>query len=1167
MADEIQALIDSLRRGQYEDPAEKIGLLSAALQEQKADIALLLNLLRAPQIPLRLAAMDACRERTEPELVAALVSLADNSESRVRLRLAEILKHHSGDGATDALHTLLKDSDEDVREAAIKSTAGRSEFRAAQQSALASDTDWSVRLAAANALDSLKDPQVVKPLFQALLHDSDEDVRRRCGEIIERRFGETQADTERQLPSEIAELSKAEKALKKLGSHRFPKLIAWIAARTTVSVNPEVLEEFGTDLTALAANGTLPRAHFAEESCDTVLKLIQREPWRSIALLGPTGVGKTALVNELTYQLAKPENGAWRVLRVSPADFMSGTKYLGEWETKVNNLVEAIKKPRRVILYVPNLSDLSAAGTWSKSDSSVATALAPYLEEGAVLLLGESAPQEFERGLGANPSLARLFDKVLVAESSVECARAILTAVRNEEKSAVSDDVLDQLMEVSSQFLSHISRPGNAVELLKTAIKHEKESGKACTFRDILNLLSKSTGVPADLLDDAIPLDGAALREFFEKKIIGQPEAVDAVVDLVTLIKAGVTDPNKPFGVFLFVGPTGVGKTELARALAEFIFGDPARLKRFDMSEFASTDGFTRLIGGNRENGLLTDAVRQHPFSVVLLDEIEKAHTNVFDLCLQLFDAGRLTDGRGRTVDFRRTIVILTSNIGATAGSPPLGFVTPADSKPAEVDKDRTFRELSRFFRPEFLNRLDRIISFRSLSLQVAEQIARREVDLVLQRSGIRRRQLVVDIDPVVFSLLVREGYSPHFGARPLKRTVEQLLLLPLARAISTGSLRERTILRLTEKNGRVEAIVATAPAAKPAKSPQPAQPLAPLRAQFDELQARYAEINRSMQPLVDRKSELITQTQQPNFFRQAEVRSATLGEIHNLDQFLHLHQGVGKALAGIEDRFHRNTITKSDESSVREKLDRLAAEIAHLNFVSQSKDSRDLGDALVTLSLLDRAGATQDAVQRLAAMYQALAKRRGMTAEVLGEFFDEKRDRVYLLVSGLGAYALLKNEFGLHQVDRRFKDRTPRSGREVMREDRELIRVEVHPAGSETPKQLRQRVKTKITPLKPIRKRLLKSELALSVFDGDSVRSVEFWTTGPKNDALERALAILHAQATAGGNLPSQDSIVRHYDVGISPKVKDTRTGRTTTRLDQVMNGELGIFLEPEAN
>jgi len=1156
-------LIDSLRRGQYENPSEKIGLLSAALQEQEADLALLLSLLRAPQIPLCLAAMDACRERKESELLSELVGLVENPEVRIRLKLAEILSPHTDDAVVQALNVLLKDADEDVRLAAVKSTAGRPEFRIAHETALAKDTDWDVRLAAVSALDAQKNLEIVRPLFDALVQDTDDDVQRRCAEIIERRLNQSQAVTEKQLPAEITRLAKAEKNLKSLGSHLFPKFISWINVRTTVSVDPEVLARFGTDLTLLARNGTLPHAHFAGEACETVLNLLQREPRRSIALLGSAGVGKSAVVHELVYQLAKPENGNWRVLRVSPTDFMSGTKYLGEWQTKVHDLIQAIQRPRRVLLYVPNLSDLSSSGTWSGSDSSVATALAPYLEDGSIVLLGESAPEEFERGIGKIPSLARLFDKVQLLETSVERTRNILTAVRNEEKSRLADETLDQLLEVSNQFLNHVKRPGNAVELLRAVIKIEKESGRPLNFRNVLDCLSRSIGIPADLLDDSIPLKSVEIREFFEKKIIGQPEAVDSVVDLATLIKAGVTDPDKPFGVFLFIGPTGVGKTELARSLAEYIFGDTGRLKRFDMSEFASPDGFARLIGSNRENGLLTDTVRQHPFSVVLLDEIEKAHVNVFDLCLQIFDAGRLTDGRGRTVDFRRTIIILTSNIGATAISTPLGFGALAPTQMVEVDKDRTFRELSRVFRPEFLNRLDRIIHFRPLSLQVAEQIARREVDAVLQRSGIRRRQLVVDVDPAVMSLLVREGYSPHFGARPLKRTVERLLLLPLARAISSGSLRGRTVLRLAERNGRVEALMTNQPRAKsvPAKTGDAVS--RGLKERLQKLQESYAALAHSIAPLTDRKSELIVQTQQPNFFRNSDLRNDTFGEIHNLDQFLNLHQGFAKALAGLQRRLDGGPVSKTDEALMRDKLDELTGEFAHLAFVARCKDSRDLGDALMVISLIDRTGPAQDAVRKFTGMYQALAGHRRMVAEVLGEFYNDKQDRVYLLVTGLGAYALLRNEPGLHQIDRRHKERTPRAGREVMREDRELLRIEVHPAADKPAKLFQQQVKSKVTVLKPVRKRLLKADLALTLFHEASVRSIEFWASGPKEEALDRGLLILHSQIAAGTVNAGHDAIIRQYDVGMSPKVKDVRSGLATTRVDQFFKGEFGLLLE----
>jgi ATP-dependent Clp protease ATP-binding subunit ClpC len=1162
MTDDIQSLIESLRRGQYEDPVEKISLLSAALQEKNADVALLLSLIRAPQVPLRLAAMDACRERKETELWSELLRLVDSPEQRIRQKLAEILGSRTDAAAEEVLRTLLNDADENVRQAALKSTGDRPEFRAAHEAALAKDSDWNVRHAAANALDQQKTVEVVKALFESMQREDVEWIKRRCAEVIEKHFQESTAAAAEQLPRSISELARAAKSLKELGGQRYPAFLGWITTQTTLHADPEALARFGTDLTALAEAGKLPRAHFVDEACDAILKLIQREPWRSIALLGPAGAGKSAVVNELVYQLARPEHGGWRVLRVSPTDFMSGTKYLGEWETKVHDLIDALRKPRRVLIYVPNLSDLSAVGTWSKSESSVATALAPYLEDGSILLLGESGPEEFERGIGKAPSLARLFDKVLLTEASVERTRDVLAAVRGEEKSHLPDEVLDQLLEVSDQFLGHICRPGNAVALLRAVIKSEKESGRILNFRDVLDALSKSTGVPADLLDDSIPLKPAELQDFFEKRIIGQPEAVEAVVDLVTMIKAGLTDPNKPFGVFLFVGPTGVGKTELARALAEFIFGDTDRLKRFDMSEFASPDGFTRLIGSQNDNGLLTDAVRQHPFSVVLLDEIEKAHLNVFDLCLQMFDAGRLTDGRGRTADFRRTIIILTSNIGATAGStPPLGFGTPA-APSVDAEKDRTFRELSRFFRPEFLNRLDRIITFRPLSLQVAERIARREIDLVLQRSGIKRRQLVVDLDPAVVSLLVREGYSAHFGARPLKRTVERMLLLPLARAIASGSLRGRTVLRLTERNGRIEAVIAASAPAKSRPADSPESPAPYLTERFDELNRMYERLTGSIQPLADRKSELILKTRQPEFFRQADARSTVLGEIHNLDDFLSLHAGMGKVLTGLRERLARGPVSKTEEPAVRDKLEQLAGELAYLGFVARCRDSRDLGDALVVLSLVDRTGSRQGSAQKLAGLYQALAGRRRMTAEVLGEFYDDKRDQVYLMVEGLGAYALLKSDAGLHQFERRYKERAARSGRELIQEDRELLRVEVYPPVAKIPKAFPPQVKSKVAALKPARKRLLKAEFSLSLFHEPSVRSVELWVPGPKEAALECGLKILHAQTSAGERgLP--DGMVRQYSVGLSPKIKDPRTGRTTTRIERVFKGELGLLLD----
>ena len=1165
MNEEIRTLIDSLRRGQYDDPAEKIGLLSAALREHGAELAVLVSLLRAPQIPLRLAAIDACRGRSEAELAEDFKKLVDDQEERVREKLATVLESLRTKPATDALRALAQDSAEDVRLAAVKSTSGRPEFAELQQTIADSDPDWRVRLAAVNSLGEQKNPASIAALLKGLAHDSDDDITRRCAELIEKRLVTTRAAAEKFLPADIAQLTKAERALKSLGGQRFPQLIAWITAQTTLTVDPQALAKFGTDLTALAQQGILPRAHCIAEACETVLKLLKREQWRSIALLGAAGTGKSALVNELTYELAKPENGGWRVLRISPTDFMADTRYLGEWETKVRHLVEALKKPRRVLIYVPSLSDLSAVGTWGKSDSSVATALAPYMEEGSVLLLGESTPEEFERGLGRIPTLQRLFDRVLVSESTPDQTLAVLSTVRDEEQLAMSDGVLAQLLETATQFLSHISRPGNAVALLRAVMQNIKESGRPATFRDVLDSLSKSTGLPADLLDDSLPLNQGEVRAFFERRIIGQPEAVDAVVDLVTLIKAGLTDSHKPFGVMLFIGPTGVGKTELARALAEYIFGDAGRLKRFDMSEFASPEAFLRLIGNQNDSGLLTDAVRQQPFSVVLLDEIEKSHLNVFDLCLQIFDAGRLTDGRGRTIDFRRAIVILTSNIGATTPSQALGFQAGSGTSMPDVDKERTFRELARVFRPEFLNRLDRIVHFRPLSLEVAEQIARREIDLVLQRLGIRRRDLAVEVDPSIVSLLVREGYSPHFGARPLKRTVERLLLLPLARKISSGALRGRTILHLTQNAGRIEVAITGFPAQKPPKVAEEQPVEQSLEEESAALLRHFAELEPRVRPLADRKSELLLRTQEPGFYQDLARRSATFDEAHKLDQFLALRDGLGKAIQGLHDRLQRRAPTRIEEPALRERLDQLRAELEQLRFIAGSKDARDLGDVLLCLSLVEQVGAKVGAVEKLAGMYQALAQRRRMAPEVLGEFFDGKQDRAWLLISGLGAYALLKHESGLHQLDYRTREKKQRTGREAIREDRETARVEVLAIGAEPEKSFRLAVKSRFSSLKPAQNRLMeKADMSVSLFHEASLRSIEIWTSGPRPQALERSLLILHT--CLAGSISAEQShtgqVIRHYDLGISPRVKDTRSGRTTTRVDRVFKGHLDALL-----
>jgi hypothetical protein len=266
--------------------------------------------------------------------------------------------------------------------------------------------------------------------------------------------------------------------------------------------------------------------------------------------------------------------------------------------------------------------------------------------------------------------------------------------------------------------------------------------------------------------------------------------------------------------------------------------------------------------------------------------------------------------------------------------------------------------------------------------------------------------------------------------------------------------------------------------------------------------------------------------------------------------------------LRAVEESLHHAPASKTDAAWRRETLERLNNEVDFLAFVARCRDARDMGDALISISLVDRTGQRQDAIPGLVGMYQALAARRRMTAEVIGEFYTDSQDRVHLFVGGLGAYGLLKHESGLHQIDRRYKERTARSGRETIREDRELLRVEAASAPNEPSKQFQQVLKTKVAPLRPPKERLMKADTALTIFHEPSLRSVEFWTAGPKEQALARGLLVVKAQVEFGMDGTNGTALVRRYDLGINARIRDMRTGRTTTRVSQAFKGDMETLI-----
>ncbi len=574
------------------------------------------------------------------------------------------------------------------------------------------------------------------------------------------------------------------------------------------------------------------------------------------------------------------------------------------------------------------------------------------------------------------------------------------------------------------------------------------------------------------------------------------------------------------------------------------------------MSEYASYEAYERLIGSPARNepGLLTATVRERPFAVILLDEIEKAHPNIYNLCLQIFDAGRLTDAQGRTVDFRRTIIIMTSNVGsAMPTSAPIGL---GRGVPAPPSRDTILRELGRWFRPEFLNRLDRIVTFRPLASETAERIAQREVARVLERAGITRRHLAIDVDPGVLPLLLREGYSQAFGARPLKRTVERLVLLPVARVIAEGQAPAGSLLRLVARHERVD-IEIEPPEAEAA--PPPAARPSPVAERAARLREQVQELVGAAAPLAARKSELLARSAVPGFYEDTAGSRQVLDEIYRLDGILAGLDDLEAKVRAEAERATRHRPSERDVARSNLHLDGYEGQAAHYAFLVRCRDSQALGDTLVTLRLSTKQGRGLEGVPLLARMYLNLAARRGLEATVLDDRCggDPAEDTITLLLSGPGAYALLANEAGLHQVSR------GRKPDEAGRPERDLVRVEVLPVPGREPSFAADELEVEVRPLAGVKGRLLAHvHHDVRIFHVATMTSVRGWCEGPKAEAVARMKTLLCARLQAARTAAAQPPTVRRYRLGPTTLVRDVRSGRSTGRLDQVLEGHLDTFL-----
>jgi len=642
-----------------------------------------------------------------------------------------------------------------------------------------------------------------------------------------------------------------------------------------------MVDQLAVNLTDLAEEGKLDPVIGRKMEIERVVQILARRTKNNPALIGEPGVGKTAIVEGLTQRIADGEVPApllgKRVLQLDLGSVVAGTMYRGQFEERLKRVISELKESD-AILFIDEVHMLVGAGS-AGSAMDAANILKPALSRGELQVVGATTLDEYRKHIESDAALERRFQPITVNEPSqeetIEILQGIRPAYEEHHQLKISDEALEAATDLSARYVSDRFLPDKAIDLVDEAssrvrmyknpigdeakevvhklrsvrkelkgtdeeqsqfadletlersleekleelkVAWDRDTSPSVTVEDIAEIVSMWTGIPVMELAEEESDRLLHMEEELHKHIIGQDEAIEKIAKAVRRSRAGLKDPKRPVGSFIFLGPTGVGKTELTKALAKFIFGSEDALIHLDMSEFMERHSVSRLVGappgyiGYDDAGQLTEAIRRRPYSIVVFDEIEKAHQEAHNMLLQIMEEGHITDARGRTVDFRNAIIIMTSNIGAELiqNNASIGFDLASDEiqsrkRDYEDMRRKLLKSLKNTFRPEFINRVDSVVVFHALSKDHIKEIVDLELNKVRER--LMEKNLQLEITPEGIDLLVTLGYNPEMGARPLRRVIQEKIENPLSDAVLSGKFRNGDIVLVEAVPGGEEEV------------------------------------------------------------------------------------------------------------------------------------------------------------------------------------------------------------------------------------------------------------------------------------------------------------------------------------------------------------------------